>query len=103
MAGELIWSRTALDDSEAIVSFIARDSQVQARRFVEKLVDTCERLLVQPALGSLPPESRREGIMEYGLYSFRILGEHQGNDLHLLAVVPFHSWNTPMSVSNLTP
>ena len=94
MAGELIWSRAALDDSEAIAAFIARDSQVQARRFVERLLDTCQRLLIQPALGSPPPESRRDGFMEYGFYNFRILCERQGDDLHLLAIVPFQSWNS---------
>lgn len=87
MAGELIWSRTALDDIEAIAAFIARDSLIHARRTVEQIIACGERLLVQPALGEIAPESSRETVHEYGLYSFRMLFERQGQDLHLLAII----------------
>ncbi len=87
MAGELIWSRTALDDIEAIAVFIARDSLIHARRIVEQIIACGERLLVQPALGEIAPESSRERVHEYSLYGFRILFERQGQDLHLLAII----------------
>ncbi|MCK7578335.1 MAG: type II toxin-antitoxin system RelE/ParE family toxin [Chromatiales bacterium] len=50
MAGELIWSRAALDDIEAIAAFVARDSAIQARRLVEHVFQGAERLLIRPTL-----------------------------------------------------
>lgn len=87
MAGELIWSRAALDDIEAIAAFIARDSLIHARRVVEQIIACGERLLAQPTLGEIAPESSQVALHEHSLYSFRILFERQGQDLHLLAIV----------------
>ena len=87
MAGELIWSRAALDDIEAIAAFIARDSLIHARRVVEQIVACGELLLAQPARGGLAAESSEEGVYEHGIHGFRLLFERQGQDLHLLAVV----------------
>lgn len=98
MAGELIWSRAALDDIEAIAAFIARDSSIHARRLVERIIADSERLCAQPARDQRIPESNRNGVREHSIDGFRILYQHQGEDLHLLAVVHgprFH--NAPSS------
>ena len=87
MAGELIWSRAALDDLEAIAAFIARDSRIHARRCVERLLESCERLLAQPSPSPIRAEIAHEGPREHQLPGFRILYEKQGEDLHLLAVL----------------
>ena len=87
MAGELIWSRGALDDLEAIATFVARDSPLYASRLVARIVDQAERLLGQSQPGSRIPELPLDQVREQRLGGFRLLFERQGEDLHLLAVV----------------
>jgi toxin ParE1/3/4 len=87
MAGELIWSRAALDDIEAIAAFVARDSGIQARRLVEQVFQGAERLLVRPTLDQRLTPAQGEGMREYGVQGVRVLYELQGDDVHLLGVV----------------
>ncbi|QIK38881.1 type II toxin-antitoxin system RelE/ParE family toxin [Caldichromatium japonicum] len=92
MAGELIWSRTALDDLEALATFTGRGSWTQARRLVEQVLVAAERLLVRA--------ESRWGQMEDGIRACRIQGwsllyERQGQDIHLLAIVQAPLSSTP--------
>ncbi len=87
MAGELIWSRTALEDIEGIASSIGRDSFVHARRFVEKVLEEADRVLEQPTIHHPVAQPDRGGPSLRGLYGHRLLFERQGEDLHLLGVI----------------
>lgn len=88
MAGELIWSRAALDDIEAIAGFIARDSMTHARRLVERVLERTETLLAEPNRRRLLLEIDAVRVLEQPLDSFRILYERHGDDVHLLALIP---------------
>ena len=87
MAGELIWSRAALDDIEVIAAFVARDSAIQARRLVEQVFQGAERLLVRSMLDQRRAPGQSEGMREYGIQRLRVLYEPQGDDVHILGVV----------------
>lgn len=87
MAGELIWSRAALDDIEAIAAFVARDSAIQTRRLVEQVFQGAERLLIRPTLDQRRAPARGEGMREYGIQGLRVLYESQGDDVHILGIV----------------
>lgn len=87
MAGELIWSRAALDDIEAIAAIVARDSAIQARRLVEQVFQGAERLLIRPMLDQRRTSGQGEGMREYGVQGLRVLYEPQGDDVHILGVV----------------
>lgn len=87
MAGELIWSRAALDDIEAIAAFVARDSVIQARRLVEHVFQSAERLLVRPTLDQRRVPGQSEGMRDYSIQGLRVLYELQGDDVHILGVV----------------
>lgn len=93
MAGELIWSRGALDDLEAIATFVARDSPRYAGWLVARVFAEAEHLLGQPRPGSRIPELPLDQVREQHLAGFRLLFERQGDDLHLLAVV--HAAQSP--------
>lgn len=99
MAGELIWSRAALDDLDAIATFIARDSVIHARFVVEKIIARAERLLAQPP-GHLTPDAQQKPLAD-SLYGVRLLWERQGADLHLLAIIPHH--HAPLLATAATP
>ncbi|MTW20590.1 type II toxin-antitoxin system RelE/ParE family toxin [Allochromatium palmeri] len=87
MAGELIWSRAALDDIEAIAAFLARDSAIQARRLVEQVFQGAERRLIRPTVDQRRVLGQGEGMREYGVQGLRVLYEPQGDDVHILGVV----------------
>ena len=86
MARELIWSRAALDDLDAIASWVGRDSPNQARRIIEGVFETCEWLLTQPEPAAIWWSSKPVSVMQYETQGLRILFERQGEDLHLLAI-----------------
>ena len=52
----LIWTEPALNDLEIIAEYIALDKPDAARRYVQKVFDTVERLERFPRSGSIPPE-----------------------------------------------
>ena len=87
MAGELIWSRAALDDIEAIAAYIARDSAIQSRRLVELVFQGAERLLARPTLDQRRTPGQGEGMRDYSIQGLRVLYEPQGDDVHILGVV----------------
>ncbi|MBK1718026.1 type II toxin-antitoxin system RelE/ParE family toxin [Thiocystis violacea] len=87
MAGELIWSRAALDDIEAIATLVARDSRIHAKRLVERIFQDSEQLRARSAGDQPSPEFDRHGVRGHGIQGFRVLYERQGEDIHLLAVV----------------
>ena len=86
MAGELIWSRAALDDLAAIAAFIAEDSRVQSRRVLEAVFAGAESLLDRPGKPQMAPESGSEVVFEARIRGYRLLFERQGDDLHVLAI-----------------
>jgi len=87
MAGQVIWSEEALDDVDAIAAYIARDSVTHARRFVSEVFDIADLLVTQPRMGRMVPELRQDRVREHFIYSYRVLYEIQGEDLHVLAVI----------------
>ncbi len=87
MAGGVIWSQGALDDIDAIAEYIARDSHIHAQRVVSEIFDLGEILLTQPRMGRVVPELGQNDIREHFIYSYRVIYEIQGEDLHMLAVI----------------
>lgn len=87
MAGELIWSRTALDDIEAIATWIARDSQIRACALVERMLESAEALLQTPGTTRLLLELDGTRIFAQPSGAFRLIYERHGEDFHVLAIV----------------
>lgn len=87
MAGDVIWASEALDDIDAIAAYIARDSLVHARRVVAALFELSDLLLTQPRLGRVVPERGDETIREHFVYSYRLVYQIVGEDIHVLAVI----------------
>ena len=56
MARRLAWSPEAIEDIEAIASYIERDSPWYARAVVSKIGETSEAILDHPELGRIVPE-----------------------------------------------
>jgi addiction module RelE/StbE family toxin len=73
MAYRLTWSPEAIEDIEAIASYIERDSPWYARAVVAKIVETAEAIPDHPELGRIVPEIDDRSIRERFVYSYRII------------------------------
>lgn len=87
MVGRVVWSEEALDDNDAIAAYMARDSMTHARRFVSEVFCLVDLLVTQPRMGRMVPELRQDHIREHFIYSYRVVYEIEGADIHVLAVI----------------
>jgi len=72
MAARLIWSQEALDDVDAIATYINRDLPFHARRVAQELFAIAESIAGEPKLGRVVPELNDEQVRERFLYSYRL-------------------------------
>ncbi|MBI3269710.1 MAG: type II toxin-antitoxin system RelE/ParE family toxin [Planctomycetes bacterium] len=84
---EVHWSVTAADDLVRIEEFIARDSHIHAVRFVDALVDSCDRLGAYPRMGRVVPEFERTDLRELQFRGYRIVYWLRGKVVNILRVV----------------
>jgi toxin ParE1/3/4 len=73
MAYRVVWARRALQDLEAIASYIAQDSPAYARIVVRNIVNQTKALARFPRSGRAVPEFDDENIREVFAYSYRII------------------------------
>jgi toxin ParE1/3/4 len=87
MAYEVAWSRSALEDVEAIAIYISRDSISYAAAVVKKILDSTNSLKDFPFLGRVVPEFEDENIREVFAYSYRIVYRIQGEQITVASVI----------------
>lgn len=73
MARELSWSPEAVEDIEAIASFIERDSPWYAQVVVSRLVEVAQSIPEFPAIGRVVPEIGSDDIRERFVYAYRVI------------------------------
>jgi len=83
----LDWSETAIRDLQDIHDYISRDSEYYASRFVERLLESVERLTAFPKLGRVVPEVRSTDIRELLFSSYRIVYHVERDRVQIVAVV----------------
>lgn len=88
MAHQLVWSPEAIEDIEAIASYIARDSLRYARVVAAKIVDTAESIPENPGIGRVVPEVGMRNIRERFVYSYRVI--YRIDDQRILVVAVIH-------------
>lgn len=64
MADRVVWSPEAIEDVEAIATYIERDSTVYAQSVVSKIVQTSQRVGDFSHAGRVVPEIGDENIRE---------------------------------------
>lgn len=85
----IVWTIQAVEDVEAIRSFIARNSVRYAALVVEQIVDAVDRLEHFPRSGRVVPELQDETIREVILSSYRIVYRVTADVVQILTV--FHA------------
>ena len=96
MPGKLAvrWAKTAEQDLEAIVDYIALDSIDEALKILTKLRDGAAMLASMPQRGRLVPELRAQGISAYHeliVSPWRIIYRIGERQVHVLAVIDSRS------------
>jgi toxin ParE1/3/4 len=87
MARRITWSPRALQDLEAIVEYIARDSQAYAGTVVKKIVNETRSLIRFPLSGRKVPEFGDENIREVIVYSYRVIYQLQDDNVLIASIV----------------
>lgn len=83
----IVWSQTALDDIDAIASFIHKDSPFYAKVVVEKIIACADLILQYPLSGRVVPEFNQTAVRERFVYSYRVIYEIKSDRIEVLAVV----------------
>jgi toxin ParE1/3/4 len=81
------WTKTAQNDLRAIYAFIARDSQRYARRMVDRIRASVERLEINPYSGGKVLEWDRDDVREIIVGNYRVIHRVQRRQIRILTIV----------------
>ena len=81
------WTESARADLRAIHAYIARDSQLYARRTVERIKLAVGRLRRFPRSGGQVPEWDREDLREIYFGNYRVIYRVRTKQVEILAVI----------------
>lgn len=87
MARGLAWSPEAIEDIEAIASYIERDSVWYAKAVASKIVETAETIPDFPELGRAVPEVGDASVRERLVHSYRIIYRVESARILIAAVI----------------
>jgi toxin ParE1/3/4 len=83
----LIWTEPAIADLEAIADYIALDNPAAARRLVERVFESVERLGRFPVSGRRPPELPRSPYREILVTACRVFYRVEDDTVFVLYVM----------------
>ncbi|MEB3340706.1 type II toxin-antitoxin system RelE/ParE family toxin [Okeania sp.] len=86
MGYKVVWSSKAIDDVDAIASYIARDSVSYAAAVVHRIINVTKNLIQHPLEGEVVEEFGDNGYRQGYAYSYRVLYKVRG-DLVIVAAV----------------
>lgn len=84
----VLWTLRAIENLEAIRTYIARSSERYAALHVERLFEAADRLRHFPESGRIVPELQRQDIREVIVGSYRIVYLMGPDVVHIITV--FH-------------
>jgi toxin ParE1/3/4 len=87
MADQVVWSKKALEDVEAIATYISRDSVSYTATVVQEILDVTRHLNESPFSGRVAPEFSEDNIREKFAYTYRIIYRVQDDTVTIAAVI----------------
>lgn len=87
MAHSVEWLPAAIDDLDAIASYIASDSPKYASVVVEKMLRIAADLADFPLMGRKVPEWDDPSVREWIIYSYRLIYHVTATKVLVLAVI----------------
>jgi toxin ParE1/3/4 len=90
VARPIVWSEPAVDDLEAAVEFIAKDSDAYARSLAQLAVDAAESLRRFPNRGHRLPDPKLARFRELIIGSYRLVYLVERKRVLIVAVLHGH-------------
>jgi plasmid stabilization system protein ParE len=87
MGYQVVWSYKAIDDVDAIASYIARDSVPYAAAVVQKIVNVTRSLAKEPLAREVVEEFGDDNLRQEFAYSYRVIYQIKEDVLTIAAVV----------------
>ena len=87
MAYRVVWSPKAVEDIEAIASYIARDSPSYAAAVIEKVINITNSLAEDAKRGRLIPEIEESTVIEQFAYSYRLIYRIENEIVTIAAII----------------
>lgn len=84
---KIVWTEPAVRDLRELHAYIARDSEMYASGFVERIVLAAERLVDYPKVGRLVPETNDEDVRELLYQKYRIIYRIKEDSIEMLSVI----------------
>ncbi len=83
---KIIWTQTALDDTNAIAEYISLDSFFYANQFVERIFLAANKLERYPEIGKIVPELLAHKYREIIFKKYRIIYRIDSSDVYIISV-----------------
>jgi toxin ParE1/3/4 len=90
VARPVVWSNPAVDDLEAAVAFVARDSEAYAGSLAQLAVDAAESLQIYPNRGHKLPDPKLSRFRELIIGSYRLIYLVERERVLIVAVLHGH-------------
>jgi len=90
VAREIVWSDPAVEDLEAAVEFIARDSPSYAANLAQLAVGAAESLVESPHRGHRVPDPQLSRFRELIIGSYRLIYRVETKRVLIVAVLHGH-------------
>ncbi|GBF80346.1 type II toxin-antitoxin system RelE/ParE family toxin [Aphanothece sacrum] len=87
MAYRVIWSSRAVEDVDAIATYIARDSPSYAAAVVRQIIETTRQLEKDPLTGAIISEGDNSTLRDKLAYTYRVIYRVQDNEVTVAAIV----------------
>ncbi len=84
---KLSWTLPAVNDIESIRDYIARDSDLYASSFIEKILYAVEKLENFPMIGRVIPEANNQDLRELLFQNYRIMYRIHHDTIQIIAVI----------------
>jgi toxin ParE1/3/4 len=83
----ILWTESARADLRAIRDYVSRDSEVYAKRLIDRIRASVERLRRFPKSGARVPDWAREQLREVLAGNYRVIYRFTGNAVEVIAVI----------------
>ena len=81
------WTEPAVNDLDSIHDFIGRDSKLYADSFIEKILNTVDKLGNFPEIGRKVPEANNPDIRELIFQNYRIIYRISTDLVQMISVI----------------
>ncbi|MBW2108809.1 MAG: type II toxin-antitoxin system RelE/ParE family toxin [Deltaproteobacteria bacterium] len=87
---KVIWAKSAVDDFEEIIDYMAQDSPLTARKLFTQIKTKIETLRSSPHRGRHIPELQKQGILIYReliIPPWRVMYKVYENKVYIMAII----------------